>query len=299
MRGTTTHSYQRRIAHALEHIASHLGEPLSTREIAKVAHLSPWHFHRVFRAVTGATLGDVIRAMRLESGASALRNSDLTVTRIALDCGYESGEALSRAFRRHFGMSPSHYRRIGVPPGTIRPGPRIRFHPEHGVVQLDPIQLEQTMEVRIETLPARDYLYLDNVGSYDDLSGVFESLVAWSHQHGIDLARSEVFSYSFDNPKDTPEHELRSQACLSPPAAAQASGEVKQGHREARRYAVHTLKGHYDGISDAYVAMVENFIASSDEEIADAPFMEIYLNDCSALPPEEWLTRLCIPLAER
>ncbi|MEM7293694.1 MAG: AraC family transcriptional regulator [Pseudomonadota bacterium] len=298
MRDQTTQSYHRRVTRTLEYIAANLDAELSTRQLADIAHLSPWHFHRVFRAITGATLGDVTRTMRLERSASVLRNSKLPIGQIALDCGYESGEALSRAFRRQFGVPPSQYRRLPTATGLVSPGPRIRFNPDNSEVALKPIASEYSMNIRIEEIPAREYYYIENIGPYQNLARVFESLVAWGVSAGIDLGTADIFSQSYDSPRATPENELRSKACISTSDRVEPTGNIKIGYREKRRCAIYTHKGHYDGIQNAYLGMLESFIAQSDEELADAPFVEIFLNDCTSLPSEEWLTDLCIPLQD-
>ena len=128
MRDQTNNRYHRRIAVVLEYIANNLDAELSIQQLADVAHVSPWHFHRVFRALTGTPLGEAIRAIRPEFCAHELRMTTATISALALDCGYESGEALSRAFRRSFGVSPSVYRRLPTHIG-IRPlTPRIVFN---------------------------------------------------------------------------------------------------------------------------------------------------------------------------
>jgi len=53
MRSATAESYQERILRVLVHIQARLDEPLELDELARVACFSPFHFHRVFRALTG------------------------------------------------------------------------------------------------------------------------------------------------------------------------------------------------------------------------------------------------------
>jgi len=75
-----------------------------------VAFFSPYHFHRIFAAFTGEPLAAFIRRLRLECAAQRLVHLDASVTEIALDAGYETPAAFTRAFSAHFGVAPSAYR---------------------------------------------------------------------------------------------------------------------------------------------------------------------------------------------
>jgi AraC family transcriptional regulator len=96
----------------VEHIDRHLDDKLDLATLADVAHFSPFHFHRLFHALTGEPLGDYIRRRRLEMAAVRLRSQpDDTVLQIALGVGFGSAESFSRAFRARFSASPSQWRK--------------------------------------------------------------------------------------------------------------------------------------------------------------------------------------------
>ena len=65
--------YQRRINRAQDYIEQHLGTPLTLAEIARAACFSPYHFHRLYTALTGEPLHAFIRRVRLERAANLLR----------------------------------------------------------------------------------------------------------------------------------------------------------------------------------------------------------------------------------
>jgi AraC family transcriptional regulator len=86
----------------------------ATRDLARRAYWSRTHFHRLFRALVDETPAAMRRRLLLERAAWQLGRSAESVTCIALDAGYGSLEAFTRAFRRAFGISPSLYRRLGA-----------------------------------------------------------------------------------------------------------------------------------------------------------------------------------------
>jgi AraC family transcriptional regulator len=80
-----------------------------------VAAFSPFHFHRVFRAITGETLFGFIHRLRIEKAAGALLNHpDQSVLEIALDHGFASAATFARAFKLRFGMSATEWRGGGA-----------------------------------------------------------------------------------------------------------------------------------------------------------------------------------------
>ena len=103
--------YTRRLHRVLEVIDQQLDQPLDLEYLSAVAHFSPFHFHRLFAAWTGETLGDYLRRRRVEVAAMRLASQPaLSILSVALSVGFGSGEAFSRAFRARFGCSPSQWR---------------------------------------------------------------------------------------------------------------------------------------------------------------------------------------------
>lgn len=104
-------THQRRMQGVLSHIETHLAEDLSLTRLARLAAFSPFHFHRIFQAWTGETLKSFVRRRRLETSAARLvQHPQDKVVDIARACGFVSPESFSRAFREHFGRSPSQWR---------------------------------------------------------------------------------------------------------------------------------------------------------------------------------------------
>ena len=92
-------------------IEERLDEPLTLERIAQHAGLSAYHFSRLFTARMGRSVMAHVRGRRLVRGARRLcTETDLKLVDLAFDCGFESQEAFSRAFKRVFGVSPGRFR---------------------------------------------------------------------------------------------------------------------------------------------------------------------------------------------
>ena len=92
---------------AVDYIEAHLMEDISAEDAAQAVYLSPFHFQRGFRALSGYSVGEYIRGRRLYLAALELIRTDARVIDMALKYGYETPESFSKAFRRFHGMSPA------------------------------------------------------------------------------------------------------------------------------------------------------------------------------------------------
>lgn len=82
--------------------------------MAAAANSSLFWFHRIFSAMTGDTLKEYIRKRRMTRAARALAETDRRVIEIALDAGFGSQEAFTRAFKEHFLVTPARFRKNGL-----------------------------------------------------------------------------------------------------------------------------------------------------------------------------------------
>lgn len=89
-----------------------LADPLTLADIAAEAHLSVYHFIRVFREVTGETPHRYLTRLRIEQAQQLLTSTAFTIEQVAERCGFSSPSAFSSAFLVHVGVRPSVYRKI-------------------------------------------------------------------------------------------------------------------------------------------------------------------------------------------
>ena len=105
-----TEDLNRRLLRARDAMDRAYAEPLDVPAVAAVAHISPAHFSRTFRAVFGETPHRYLQRRRVERSMFLLRETDRPVTEICLDVGFTSLGTFSRTFREIVGETPSGYR---------------------------------------------------------------------------------------------------------------------------------------------------------------------------------------------
>ncbi|WP_343250098.1 AraC family transcriptional regulator [Diplocloster hominis] len=102
------------LENAIEYIEKHLNENISLSDVAKETGYSYYHMTRLFSSIIGESAGHYINRRRLYNASEKLVYSNQRIIDIALECGFESSEAFSRAFKSVFGSSPADYRRAGL-----------------------------------------------------------------------------------------------------------------------------------------------------------------------------------------
>jgi AraC-like DNA-binding protein len=94
---------------ARDHADRHYAEPLDLEQLADVAGLSKYHFHRLFAATYGCTPAAYLSERRIERAQDLLRATNLTVTEVCHAVGFSSLGSFSSTFRRIVGQSPSEF----------------------------------------------------------------------------------------------------------------------------------------------------------------------------------------------
>ena len=102
-----------KIQEAVDFIEQNLFEPINAEAVGAAINYAPSSFSNFFSAVTGYSVGEYIRFRRLSVAAERLSDGKTSVTGMAFECGFETVEAFSKAFRRLFGCAPSQFPKSG------------------------------------------------------------------------------------------------------------------------------------------------------------------------------------------
>lgn len=260
--------YERRIRLAQHTLEARLDEDVSLAELADVAAMSRFHFHRVFSGVTGEPVVGYRRRLRLERAARQLIHTRRPILDIAIEAGYGSHEAFTRAFGDAFGVAPSRYREGDRRPGTPS---RQRRRP-------DPIDVS-VAELSERTLVARRL-----VGPVDQLGASWAEFVQWSHDAGLtgpDDGRPALWGLAHDDAETTPEDRYRYDACLEldsarPVPIAPSGWALRTVTVPAGQYAVTMHHGSFDTLANTYLALVGTWFPEHGHVLASEPIVEHY-----------------------
>lgn len=100
-----------RLSEIVRYIQRNLGESLDVPSLSEMAHMSPSHFHRVFRQELAISPLEFIRSERLRLALSLLQNPDVSIKEVYLRSGFDSRSYFNRAFKKKYLITPGEYRR--------------------------------------------------------------------------------------------------------------------------------------------------------------------------------------------
>jgi len=298
--------YEKRVNRVIDHISAHLAEDLSLEGLARVAAFSPFHFHRVFRAVSGETLFGFVQRLRLERAALALvHHRDRSILAVALDHGFASAATFARAFKAHFSMSATNWRAGGSERWSKRGKAnrnqsKARPHRAwHGVPRKPK---EAAMNVKISELPNYHVAYMRYVGPYGahGIPLLWQRLREWMRPRGLDAPNAIMLGIAHDDPDVTAVEKLRYDACVVVPADFKGDKWVNVMDVPGGRHAITTFAGTAHEIEDAWGALYRTWLPGSGFEPDDRPCLEVYRgNPEVAGRPGAFHCELCIPVRPR
>lgn len=274
--------YEDRILRVIAHIHDHPAGDLSLDALAEVAAMSRFHWHRVFRAVTGETCAQAVRRVRLNRAAFWLVHTDWPVAEVGARAGYPAAASFARAFAEAYGTPPAAFRARGalLPPlAATGPGER-PVHP-----------------IEIETLPARRLAAIPHRGAYPEIGRAFEALGSVLGARNLWGQTRGMVGVYYDDPTATEAADLRSHAGAIVPDDLGLEAPLEKVRLRAGRYAVMRFRGPYSGLQTAYDHLYGTWLPQSGEEVGDHPPIELYLDGPNDTSPEELRTDVCLPLA--
>ena len=273
MNEATEQSYQERLLRVLLYIQRNLDQPLDLDQLAGVACFSPFHFHRIFRGMVGESVMEYVRRLRLEHAAQKLRFSDRSVTEVALESGYDSHEAFTRAFSARFGLAPSSYRKTAAAADTARP-----------------------TDVRTEPVGPQRVVFIRHVGPYNQVGPAWQQLMMWAGMRGLIGAAPLMLGIVYDSPDVTSEAKLRYDAALAVVSDVAPQGEIGVQEIARAEYAVITHAGPYSTIQETYDRLCGGWLPSSGREPASLLAFERYLNTPMNTAPQDLRTDIYLPI---
>jgi len=109
-REDTVASHRRAVERVITSARERLCEPISLQDMSRVAYISTFHFNRVFHQITGLPPAKFISAMRLDEAKRLLLNTNLSITDISFEVGYNSLSTFTRRFTQRVGLGPREFR---------------------------------------------------------------------------------------------------------------------------------------------------------------------------------------------
>lgn len=309
---TTIHRHATLIARALAYVETHLDEALDADTLADRAAMSRHHFHRVFLAQVGCSVGTHVTRRRMQRACALLVSGSETVLEIALAVGFESAQALAKAMRRALGCTPGDVRHgrshawttLWMPdrPGTFPP-------PPENIPMLQPdrfAELDPSRPLTALTATARGMVANTLTRAAQQAFG--ELMTAIGRAGQMPAIRSCI-ALAPDDAKGPDDPGCRYIAgvlfghriatgegdCQQP--AIPLGGSLAWTPLAPGRYAVFTHIGPYDTLHRSWNAIYGDWLPASGQQLRDVPPLEVCITMPDTTPPDRLHTEIWIPVA--
>ena len=312
----TRNEYERRIFMAVNYICENIDAHHSLDDLAKLTSFSKFHFHRIFRFVTGETVSDFARRLKMQKAAhKLLSNPRQDITTIAFESGYSSPQNFAKAFRKQFHCSPSEFRRNIqwkqlAPFLTCRNMIENRLQPNADTNTAPPTEekpsffknpshyndiLPRRLEMNIRDVPERTLCYVRATGMYGPLlSGcAFAKLM---HEAGpLGLSHHTKVGVYHDNPHLVGYEHCRYDAAIEIHANETAADHLQTQTVGGHHYLIGRYKLEQKQIVLAWLDMVD-WIREKNLETRNIPAFEVYETFEDHQGRGQWVVSLHFPL---
>lgn len=291
---------RQKLERALIYIEQNLEKIFTVTEVASYAGISNFHFQRVFSAYLGETVSRYILHRRLELAAKKIvHDKRERITDIAIVSGFETHSAFSRAFKQHFGISPSEFRDTPYSANLGSDKSRPFLNTEAAPIESIPVSVEEQDTVWFNYRSLDMHMAEDGSFSKESVmkmeKGYFE-LIFENKDHilGLGASREEGLS---DWPINLVEDfDVIKYGAFYTEKTNNAWGD-DCFEIEAGLWAVCTHKGAYEYLYQTWNHVLRSWLPDSGYELRDTMSFGLYINSIATVTSDdELLSKLYIPI---
>ena len=286
--------YETMVRATVAELQRRLDDPPGFRELADRAHLSAYHFHRIFRAMVGESPREFVRRLRLERSAHRLVRTKSPIGDIAVEAGYDSQQAFAKAFQAEYSVTPSAFRADGGHGERLQSPSRV--HVVDGGFTSFYLVNRGGNDMRVDAidLPDQRVAAVPHVGAYWAIGKAFGELQEQITRLGLSDCGHRLAVF-YDDPDTVAEADLRSIAGVIMPSGSDI-GDLEEVALPGGRYLIAEFIGDYGGLPEAWRSLYAPHIPHGGYELRDGVCFEVYVSEHGEVPPERMRTDLYVPI---
>ncbi len=286
--------YGERVQAVVNYVRANPTRELSLAELADIAHFSPFHFHRIFSATTGETVGGFVRRARLERAIYLMKSSpSKSLASIAVASGFSSHSDFTRVFKAAYGIPPSSWDRVHRLADTeIEPPPAM-----HGPGRFG--ELDGTPELAIRNHHAARVAYKRVTDPWrgTSLADGYRALTSELSAVGFDWAGAELIGMSWDSYDATEMAEVTFDLGFVTPNELDSSSIDTVAMPPMRSVEVHS-DGPMIQIAQTWDYLYLEWLPSSGYEPANLPALKRFRRRPDEIGWDRWDVDCCIPIVK-
>ena len=293
--------YRNRLNKVFQFIDENIDSKLSLSTVSEIAYFSPFHFHRIFKLLTGETLNEFVSRRRIEKSVLDILHKKISISEIAHAYGFSDNSAYTKAFKKYYGISPTEFKNQN--PNKFSKIRQLNSKIGQTYPDLDEYVrminnlkkwIEMNSNIEVKQVPEQNYVYITCIGPHE-LPLAFQKLIAWAIPNGCMTERAKLMTIYQDSLKVTEEEKARFRACIQVENQVENQNEFESAKTLSGKYVV----GKFEiGLEDfekswtgLYVWMNEN-----NYERAEGESFEIYHNNFNEHPEKKAIVDFYIPI---
>ncbi|GBF50926.1 GyrI-like small molecule binding domain protein [Leptospira ryugenii] len=255
-----------------EKLESNLSEEFALNELAFFSTYSPWHFHRLFSQFQSENVKDYVRRLRLEKAAFEIKTTSFPILEIALEAGYTSQEAFTKAFRKTLGITPAAYRK------------KFQTNPKNfgGLLALEPFGISSA-DICIKKISSFHLLYRRRIGPYHEMPGFPEdptflsAIYEWLSKQKHSAHDQKWIGISQDDPDITEPDKIRFDIGIPVSPKIQVPHGLGLQRVEGGDRVQIRVRLPYDSLPKVYEVIINEFFPKFHRRLANLAPFEVYL----------------------
>ena len=247
---------------ALFVIERNLDRELSLAEIAGACGVSRFHLAHAFGEVTGKPVMEYVRARRLSEAARKLKDGADDILALALDTGYASHEAFTRAFRTQFGVTPEDARRDGASLSLVEP----QSHIDTRQISVPSPRFEHAEEMK--------FIGLGQPCAYDKTDHIPGQWKRFMHDYYRDISNRLDEAPTSVTLRGEDDDDMVYVCAAGVSAFATMSKDLMRVIVPPASYAVFDHRGHVTDLPRTYAAIWDSWFPASGHKPAEASGLE-------------------------
>lgn len=293
--------YKNRINRVFEFIDENLDSDLSLNSVSEIAFFSPFHFHRVFKFITGETLNEYVTRRRIEKSALDLLHKNITTTEIAHKYGFSDNSSFSRAFKKYYGISPTEFRKQN--PNRHSKISQLQSkngqdYPDYGkyicIINNLKNWIKMNAKIEIKEMPKMDLAYVSSIGP-QNLENAYGKLIQWATLQGLMNDQTKMVTIYHDSFKVTEANKVRMSASILLNKPVETDGEIGLTSIEAGKFIVGNFEIGMNEFEKSWTGLFL-WMNKNGYKKADRNPFEIYHNNFKEHPEKKAIVDFYIPI---
>lgn len=279
---TTKNDHIERVNEVLFLIHGNIQKNHSVEELSLHVAMSPFHFNRVFKEITGESLHAYIKRVKLEHAANLLLfNPDATITHILQEVGFSSNASFCQAFKERFLVTPTKWKEVD------------KLNEKR-----DYTYVNEPLYVKIAVVASHEVAYVRHKGYDRSIKQAWLKLQAWAMSQDIVFEHQKMIGLHHSNPRFVEASQCHYVACLELPKDRKfyRNGEIGMMKIPESFCAIFSLQGVYGDLKKYMDVIYHEWLPKSEYEKVALPSFAIYRQNHFVNADEKFDLDFCVPV---